>query len=201
MLARILENREGKEGRLWFPWERKKDPWNGRWMENRSKLPSFAKCGPFSSLCWINYGTTTIAPVFIILLCITARMASHGSEYQVYDSMLLTCFSILVKIRALPHSWQISYVESFWPCSAWAILWLGWDYMWEGDPFLSPSRLIWVGITGHGYIPCDLALSWSGLGIKIKLIPSPLTLNSWVPMSVISIPADWLHFLKFLLSF
>lgn len=128
-------------------------------------------------------------------------MASHGSEYQVYDSMLLTCFSILVKIRALPHSWQICYVESFDPVLLG--LFRGLDGITCGRMTHSchPLGCFGLGLLGYDYIPCDLALSWIGLGIKIKLIPSPPTLNSWVPMSVISIPAGWLHFLKFLLSF
>lgn len=147
---------------------------------------------------WINNGTTTIASVLFIHLYIIAMMASDGSEYPVYGSMLFICFSILIKIWDLANLVLLEFLT----CSAWAVLWLGWDYIRGMTWPHSFHPLCWfgLGLVGYGFIPCDLGLSWIGFGRKLGLIPYPPTLNFQVPTSVISTSTNWSHILKFLLS-
>ena len=93
VLARALENWDGEESGN--SRGRKEAPQNGRWWRTKANITVFAKCGPFYWLVltqlWLDNNSTS--------LCDTSLCHSNdGSEFQAYDSTLLICFSIFVKI-------------------------------------------------------------------------------------------------------
>lgn len=140
----------------------------GRWLENQTS--QFCQVRPFCQVMLHQLWLENNRAAFIICPCVTAMVASDGSEYQVYDSMLLIRFSVLVNIWALPHSWQSFYVESFWLILLG--LFCGLDGITCGGmtwPHCH-SPLCWfgLGLVGYGCTPCELGLSWMGLGIKTR---------------------------------
>ena len=173
---------------LWFPQEGTRLlGMEGGWRTkvNVNVFPSVVLS---ASSYWINWHRNNSLSL-IICLCIIAMMALDGSEYPVYGSMSFICFSILIKIWDLANLVLLEFLT----CSAWAVLWLGWDYMggmtWPHS--LHPLGWFGLGLVGYGFIPCDLGLSWIGFGRKLGLIPYPPTLNFQIPTSVISTSANW----------
>lgn len=196
VLARALENWDGEESGN--SRGRKEAPQNGRWWRTKANITVLPSAVLSTGSCWLNYGLTTIAPVFVTLLCVTAMTAVNA---RLTIPRCWFAFQFLLKSEPCPTPGK-STTFTFGPillglfCGLDGITCCGMTWL------HSLSSLGWfgLGLVGYGFIPCDLGLSSIGFGRKLGLIHYPPIPEFQVPTSVILTPADWSYFLKLLLS-
>lgn len=93
VLARTLENWDGEENG--DSQGRKRGPSEWEMVVNQSRPSSFAKCSPF---CWLMLTELWLDNNSTSLRDTSLYHSNDVHDCQAYDSMLLICFSILVKI-------------------------------------------------------------------------------------------------------
>lgn len=144
-----------------IPLGREEAPQNGRWWQTKDSITVWPCVVLFASSRWINFGSTTTAPVFVTCLRITAMMT-------VNTTIMTRCwvafqFWLKSEPRPIPGT---STTFTFGPILLGLLCGLDGISCWGMNWPHSLHSVDWfrLGLVGYGFIPCDWGWAKLGLG-------------------------------------